>query len=252
MTRYLRRLAPVGGFCSGSRRRDFSIARWRDHRLPERHHASEPVLHECKADGDHGRRVGREGDLDDAERRGRCDRHGWRSDAVVLQVWDVDVVWQADADANPWIVSAWARLPILHDARDAGGVGECIGANTLYDVRLPDLREQFRYDEPGRWWRQTFKTKFQKPIKNFKTPAKVKHNKKFKVKFTLNFNAKVVKIFLKRKNGSILKTFDYGSQKAGNHTKTIKAPKKKGQYTVEVHAKLSCGSQSIKHKLKVH
>ncbi len=99
---------------------------------------------------------------------------------------------------------------------------------------------------------KTFKTGFAKPIKSFKSPKKVKHGKKFKVKFTLNFNAKVVKIFLKRKNGSILKTYDYGSQKAGNHTKTIKAPKKKGQYTIEVHAKLSCGSQSIKHKLKVH
>jgi hypothetical protein len=99
---------------------------------------------------------------------------------------------------------------------------------------------------------KTFTTAFAKPLKNFKTPKKVKHHKKFKVKFTLNFNAKVVKIFLKRKNGSILKTIDYGSMKAGTHTKKIKAPKKKGKYTIEVHAKLACGSQSIKHKLKVH
>ena len=99
---------------------------------------------------------------------------------------------------------------------------------------------------------KTFKTGFAKPIKSFKTPAKVKHHKKFKVKFTLNFNAKVVKIFIKRKNGSILTTYDYGSLKAGNHSKTIKAPKKKGQYTIELHVKLSCGSQSVKHKLKVH
>jgi hypothetical protein len=99
---------------------------------------------------------------------------------------------------------------------------------------------------------KTFKTGFSKPIKNFKTPAKVKHHKKFTVKFTLNFNAKAVKIFIKRKNGSILTTYDYGSMKAGNHSKTIKAPKKKGQYTIELHVKLSCGSQSVKNKLKVN
>jgi hypothetical protein len=97
-----------------------------------------------------------------------------------------------------------------------------------------------------------FTTGFAKPLKDVKTPEKVKHGKKFKVKYTLLYNAKVVKIFIKRKNGSILKTYDYGAQKAKKYQKTIKAPKKKGQYTVEVHAKLACGSQSVKHKLKVH
>jgi hypothetical protein len=99
---------------------------------------------------------------------------------------------------------------------------------------------------------KTFKTGFAKPIKSFKSPKKVKHGKKFQVHYTLSYNAKQVKIFIKRKNGSILKTYNLGAQNAGNHHKKIKAPKKKGQYTIELHVKLSCGSQSVKHKLKVH
>jgi hypothetical protein len=98
---------------------------------------------------------------------------------------------------------------------------------------------------------KTFKTGFAKPIKSFKTPKKVKRHHKFKVKFTLNFRANV-KIFIKRKNGSILKTYNLGSVGAGSHSKKIKAPGKKGKYTIELFAKLSCGKQSIKHKLKVH
>ncbi len=49
-----------------------------------------------------------------------------------------------------------------------------------------------------------------------------------------------------------MKTYDLGTLKAGKHSKKIKAPKKKGEYKIEVHAKLSCGSQSVTHKLKVH
>ncbi len=99
---------------------------------------------------------------------------------------------------------------------------------------------------------RTLKTKFAKPAKNVKTPGKVKHGAKFKVKFTLQFNTKVTKIFMKQKNGvAILKTYKYGSLRAGNYTKTIKAPKNKGNYIVEVFAKLSCGQHNIKNKLKV-
>ena len=99
---------------------------------------------------------------------------------------------------------------------------------------------------------KTFKTGFAKPLTDVKSPSKVKHGHKFKVKFKLLYNAKVVKIFMKKKNGvAILKTYKYGSLRAGKYQKTIKAPKKKGDYIVEVFAKLGCGQQNIKNKLKV-
>ena len=99
---------------------------------------------------------------------------------------------------------------------------------------------------------QTFTTTFANPLKNVKSPAKVKAGKKFKVKFTLKYDAKTVKIFIKKKNGTIVQTIIYGSPRAGNYTKTVKAPKKKGNYKVEVVAKLTCGSQSVSNSLKVH
>ena len=97
-----------------------------------------------------------------------------------------------------------------------------------------------------------FTTTFANPLKNVKSPSKVKAGKKFKVKFTLKYNAKTVKIFIKKKNGTIVQTIIYQSLRAGNYTKTVKAPKKTGDYKVEVFAKLSCGSQSVTNSLKVH
>jgi hypothetical protein len=97
-----------------------------------------------------------------------------------------------------------------------------------------------------------FTTTFANPPTNVKSPAKVKAGKKFQVKFTLKYNAKTVKIFIKKKNGTIVQTIIYGSLRAGKYTKTVKAPKKKGDYKVEVFAKLSCGSQSVTNSLKVH
>jgi hypothetical protein len=99
---------------------------------------------------------------------------------------------------------------------------------------------------------QAFKTGFAKPLKDVKTPKKVKAGHKFKVQFTLRYNAKSVKIFIKKKNGQIVQANNYGSLRAGKHKKTLLAPKKKGDYKVEVFAKLSCGSQSVTHSLKVH
>ena len=78
-----------------------------------------------------------------------------------------------------------------------------------------------------------------------------KPGQKFAVKFTLKYAAKTVKIFIKKKNGTIVTAYVYGSLRAGKHTKKIKAPKKTGDYQVEVFAKLSCGQQSVKKKLKV-
>jgi hypothetical protein len=98
---------------------------------------------------------------------------------------------------------------------------------------------------------QSFATAFAKPLTNVKSPAKVNARQKFAVKFTLKYAAKTVKIFIKKKNGAVVTTYVYGSLRAGKYTKKIKAPKKTGDYQVEVFAKLSCGQQSVTKKLKV-
>jgi hypothetical protein len=98
---------------------------------------------------------------------------------------------------------------------------------------------------------QAFATAFAKPLTNVKSPAKVNARQKFAVQFTLKYAAKTVKIFIKKKNGTVVTTYVYGSLRAGKYTKKIKAPKKQGAYQVEVLAKLSCGQQSVTKKLKV-
>jgi hypothetical protein len=99
---------------------------------------------------------------------------------------------------------------------------------------------------------QPFTTTFANPLTNVKVPAKVKAGKKFKVQFQLKYNAQSVKIIIKKKNGSIVQTNKFGSLRAGKYKKTLLAPTKKGDYKVEVVAKLSCGQQSVTNPLKVH
>ncbi len=97
---------------------------------------------------------------------------------------------------------------------------------------------------------QEFTTTFAKPLTNVSSPSKVKAGKKFKVKFQLKWAANPVKIFIKNKHGVIVKSYKYGSLGAGKYTKTIKAPTSKGNYKVEVFAKLKCGQQSVLKNLQ--
>jgi hypothetical protein len=99
---------------------------------------------------------------------------------------------------------------------------------------------------------QAFTTTFANPLKDVKSPKKVKAGHKFKVQFTLLFDATSVKIFIKKKDGTIVQANNYGPLRAGKHKRTLLAPKNKGDYKVEVFAKLSCGSQSVTKPLKVH
>ena len=61
-----------------------------------------------------------------------------------------------------------------------------------------------------------------------------------------------MKIFIKKKNGAIVQTNNFGALRAGKYKKTLLAPTKKGNYKVELLAKLSCGQQSVTNSLKVH
>lgn len=98
---------------------------------------------------------------------------------------------------------------------------------------------------------QTFTTKFAHPLKKVKAPHKVRARHKFKVQFTLTAAARV-KILIRRKKGAVVASHNYGTLRAGKHAKTITAPRRRGKYVLEVSAKQSCGSQTVKSPLKVH
>jgi hypothetical protein len=98
---------------------------------------------------------------------------------------------------------------------------------------------------------KVFTTAFGNPVKSVKLqPGRVKHGKKFKVTITLTLAAHV-KIFL-RNTSKDLKSFDLGFHNPGTVTKTVKAPKKKGHYTVRIVAATSCGKQTVNKLLRVH
>jgi hypothetical protein len=99
---------------------------------------------------------------------------------------------------------------------------------------------------------KTFRTKFAAPIKSVSAPGKVKAGKKFKVKFTLRFKAQSVTVLIKKKNGTVVKSVRLSPVSAGKHSVTLRAPNKKGNYTLVVRAKLSCGTQTNTQRLKVH
>jgi len=97
---------------------------------------------------------------------------------------------------------------------------------------------------------QTFTTKFAHPLKKVKAPKKVKAGHKFQVQFTLTDDAKV-KIVIKKKKGGVVVSNNYGTLRAGKYTKKLTAPRRKGNYVLEVTAKQSCGSQTVTSPLKV-
>jgi hypothetical protein len=98
---------------------------------------------------------------------------------------------------------------------------------------------------------QKFTTAFAAPIALLSAPGSVRAGRRFNVKFTLRYAAKV-KIEIVRKFGGTVATFNYGTLSAGRHKQTIKAPRRAGSYTLVVIAKLSCGQQRDTQRLRVH
>jgi len=97
---------------------------------------------------------------------------------------------------------------------------------------------------------QTFTTKFAHPLKKVKAPHKVQARRRFQVQFTLTDDAKVT-IAIRRKKGGVVVSHNYGTLRAGKHTKTLTAPGRRGDYVLEVSARQSCGSQTVTSPLKV-
>jgi hypothetical protein len=98
---------------------------------------------------------------------------------------------------------------------------------------------------------QKFTTGFAPPIAFVSAPGSVRAGRRFQVKFTLRYAAKV-KIEVARRFGRTVVTYNYGTLSAGRHKKTITAPFRAGNYTLAVIAKLSCGQQRDSQKLRVH
>jgi hypothetical protein len=86
-----------------------------------------------------------------------------------------------------------------------------------------------------------FTTGFSPPIKHVSAPDSVKAGKKFKVKFTLRFSVQSVTILIRDKRGNVVKSVRISPVSAGKHSVTIKAPSRRGKYTLVVRAKASCG-----------
>jgi hypothetical protein len=98
---------------------------------------------------------------------------------------------------------------------------------------------------------RAFTTTSAKPLTNVTSPAKVKAGHKFKLQFTVKYDAKVVKIFIEKQNGAIVQAKNYGSLRAGTYKKTLTAAKHTRNYDVEVFAKLGCSQQGVTKSLKV-
>jgi hypothetical protein len=99
---------------------------------------------------------------------------------------------------------------------------------------------------------KTFTTAFSPPIKHVSAPGSVKHGKKFKVKVTLRYGVESLTVKLRDKHGNVVKSVTISPASAGKHTFRFRAPRKKGKYTIVVKAKTSCGSETVKKRLRVH
>jgi hypothetical protein len=95
----------------------------------------------------------------------------------------------------------------------------------------------------------TFKTAVQvQPIKFVHAPGRVRHDKKFTVKVKLNLrsNLTIELVF----HGHTVRSFHEGSVTGTVHQR-IRAPHKKGKYTLRVTAKGPGFQQTVKHPLTV-
>jgi hypothetical protein len=99
---------------------------------------------------------------------------------------------------------------------------------------------------------KTFTTKFAPPLSNVSAPSRVKAGHKFKVKFTLRYDAESVSILIKKRDGTIVKSVTFSPLGAGRHSVKLTAPRRRGSYILVVRAKLSCGKQTVRQQLRVH
>ena len=204
------------GTRGGWRHRALGDTGRRDGRLPDRDKAPESVLHERAADGDNPLCDEDQGDQRAAERQRGTERAGRRHHPVLLRVRDHHLLWLSDADGHDRILSIrdHPAESLLQRPENPAGLGQRLEPDAVYELPLPSRREQSR-----RFGRMVptrpSRRRSRRHSRTSKSPAKVKAGKKFKVQFQLKYNAKSVKIFIKKKNGAIVQTNNFGSLRAG-------------------------------------
>jgi hypothetical protein len=92
-----------------------------------------------------------------------------------------------------------------------------------------------------------FNTSFAPPIGVFAAPTRVRAGRRFNVRFSLRYAAKV-KIQIARRFGGPVVTYSYGTLRPGRYARTIRAPRRGGNYTLSLIAKVSCGQQRVSQK----
>ena len=98
----------------------------------------------------------------------------------------------------------------------------------------------------------TFTTAFAPPLTNVSAPSDVRADRRFKVKFGLKYDTQRITIVIRRgKHGPVESSTSFGPLGPGRHSVTLRAPRKRGNYFLEILAKLRCGSQTYSQKLKV-
>lgn len=98
---------------------------------------------------------------------------------------------------------------------------------------------------------QTFTNAFAPPLTNVNAPSWVNAGRRFKVRFALRYKTRRVRIVIRRKNGAVVSSTMLGPLAPGRHSVTLRAPNRRGNYILQVSAKLSCGSRTVSQRLKV-
>ena len=96
----------------------------------------------------------------------------------------------------------------------------------------------------------TFMTGFAPPLTDVLAPDEVRVGDTFRVAFRIRYDTDSVNMLIAT-HGNVVESASFGPLSAGWHSETITAPSEKGNYTLVVLAKLSCGRQSVEQRLRV-
>lgn len=97
---------------------------------------------------------------------------------------------------------------------------------------------------------RSFVTRYVKAIKKVKSPKRVKHHHRFKVRITLRTGA-FIRIEFRRHHHTV-KTVRRGYHHKGTFTTKVRAPRRTGKYYLRVVATYSCGHRHWDNKLRVY
>jgi hypothetical protein len=133
--------------------------------------------------------------------------------------------------------------PVQHVSARISGLVPC----TLYHYQLVASNA----DGTASGGDRIFTTAFAPPLTNVQAPSKVRAGRTFKVQFTLRYAAAVKIVIKKKKRGASVATYNYGTLPPGRYKERITAPRRRGNYFLQVIARMKCGKQTVTRRLKV-